>query len=306
MTDTTICPPEHSHGANGTCYVGHKCRCEDCRAGNRVRTAARTRAKAYGRYEGLPYVDAGPAREHVKSLCAYGMGWKRIAEVAGVSKSGINTLLYGRSGARKGEIPKRIDRDKAAKLLAVRPSLDTLAPGAVVTARGTHRRLQALVRQGWTQGKLAERLGIDATNFTRMMRADGVTVRLHRDTVTLFDELWNQTPPHATPHDLATYNRAIRYAKERRWLSPLAWDDLDLDEQPPVAEPEDGIDDQAVALAIAGEAVHLTPAERRAAIRDLHAVALSDVAIARRLHCAERTVLRIRKDELNLPANLAA
>lgn len=305
MTDTTICPPDHKHGQNGTCYVGHKCRCENCRAGNRARAGARVRAKAYGRYEAPPLVDAEPIRRHVKRLGEYGMGWKRAAEIAGVSSTAVNVLLYGRSeSGRRGKVSRQIHRDTATKLLAVRPSIHTLAPGALVASRGTRRRMQALVCQGWTQAKLAQRLGMNGSNFGRVMQADSVTVRVHLAAVALFDELWDQVPPHQQHRDFIAYTRATNYAKAHRWLSPLAWDDIDLDDEPAVTEINaGGIDEAAVALAVSGERVRLTPEERRTAIRELHAAHLSDRAIAARLHCADRTVLRIRKHELDLPAN---
>ena len=31
-----ICPPEHRHGETSTCYNGHKCRCDDCRASKSI------------------------------------------------------------------------------------------------------------------------------------------------------------------------------------------------------------------------------------------------------------------------------
>jgi hypothetical protein len=50
-----------------------------------------------------------------------------------------------------------------------------------------------------------------------------------------------------------------------------------------------------------GERVRLTPAERREAVTRLHRLRWSDGRIAEALHCADRTVLRIR-EELHLEA----
>jgi hypothetical protein len=60
-------------------------------------------------------------------------------------------------------------------------------------------------------------------------------------------------------------------------------------------------DDVAVDLAVSGQRVELTPAERREALRRLHAARLSDPQIAERLGLHVRTVLRLRS-ELGLPA----
>lgn len=51
-----------------------------------------------------------------------GMSVLGIAETAGVSKSGVKTLLYGRTGPRAGEFPAHIEADKATRLLALEAS----------------------------------------------------------------------------------------------------------------------------------------------------------------------------------------
>ncbi len=50
---------------------------------------------------------------------AAGMSVLSIAETAGVSKTGVKVLLYGRSGARKGELPREIEAEKAKRILAL-------------------------------------------------------------------------------------------------------------------------------------------------------------------------------------------
>lgn len=67
-------------------------------------------------------VPAEPVRDHVRQLMEAGMSVLGIAETAGVSKSGIKTLLYGRTGARAGEFPAHIEADKANRLLALEAS----------------------------------------------------------------------------------------------------------------------------------------------------------------------------------------
>ncbi|MEP6482545.1 MAG: hypothetical protein ABJA94_11115 [Rhodoglobus sp.] len=89
----------------------------------------RRRRRAAGRPEQRPLVDAQPAREHVAFLRSRGMGIVSIARAAGVSKTGLRALVYGREdftpdggrGPRHGEIPKRIDKEKAKRILAVAP-----------------------------------------------------------------------------------------------------------------------------------------------------------------------------------------
>jgi len=71
------------------------------------------------RREAAPRVDAEPVRQHVRALMAAGMAVLTIADVAGVSKTGLKVLLYGRSGERRGEMPAHIEADKARRILEV-------------------------------------------------------------------------------------------------------------------------------------------------------------------------------------------
>jgi Homeodomain-like domain len=303
MTDF-VCPTNHRHAEVGTCYVIHKCRCDPCRKARTASAKQRSRLQAYGRYTtGL--TDAAPVREHLQYLQSCGLGWKRIAALTGVGNTAIETLIYGRKGSntdpRKGEVLKRTTTIKAEKILALTPDLNILAPGALIPARGTHRRIHALVAIGWSQSKLATRLEILPSNFTTMMHRKNVTVKMHQLTAALYAELWDKEPPHETAHQLAAYNRSKTYARKHHWVPPIAWDDIDNDTTPPAVEPNVLLDDIAIELAISGEPVRLNGAERREAIRQLHARKWSDVRIADRLHIADRTVWRIRQ-ELGLEA----
>jgi transcriptional regulator with XRE-family HTH domain len=258
----------------------------------------------YGRYDnGL--TDAEPVREHLRYLQNSGLGWKRIATLSGVGKTAIESLIYGRKGSttdpRKGEVLMRTTRTKAAAILAVKPDLALLAGGASISARGTHRRIQALVSRGWSQSKLSALVGMDPSNFWGLMRREKVSVTTHRVVAEIYDRLWNEEPPKAEWRDKIAYSRSISYAKQRRWLPPLAWDDIDTDTEPPVQDEIGGIDVMAVELAMSGERMRLSPPERREAITRLHAHRWSDQRIAEQIGVAPRTVWRIRQ-ELGLEA----
>lgn len=67
-----------------------------------------------------PRVDAEPVRAHVRDLMADGMTLDAIAAGADVGRSHLGTLLYGRSGDRKGEFAAQIDAEKAQRLLALK------------------------------------------------------------------------------------------------------------------------------------------------------------------------------------------
>src|SRR5262249_25798184 len=112
--------------------TGPGCRCDACTAANRDAERHPERQILYGRWQ--PYVDAPPPREHVRALAAGGVGWKRAAELAGVSTGSVSKLLHGGPGDRPPS--RRIRPETAAAILAVRPSAQAAAPGALVDSAG--------------------------------------------------------------------------------------------------------------------------------------------------------------------------
>lgn len=304
------CPADHAHAANSACYFQHRCGCTDCLKAQNAREALRRRQKAYGTYT-RGYVDAEPVREHLNYLRANGMGARTIESIAGIPRITIAGIIWGRPGQQPA---KKVRPTTASKLLAVQPKLELLADHAIIDARGTRRRLQALARCGWTAPALTARSAtpITATALARLFTADRVTARNARLVVALYDAVWDQQPPMATPTQRAMSQRTADRARRRHWAVPLAWDDIDTDEKPaPVRAPRsttaptikrnDTVDEIAIELALSGQEVRLTPAERRACVLRLHAKQYSDGLIADTLHCASKTIERIR-DELDLPA----
>jgi hypothetical protein len=212
---------------------GPGCRCDDCRAVNRAAASHRDRQILYGRWQ--PYVDAEPARKHLRALGAAGIGWRRAAELAGLSGGTVSKLLYGGPGDRPPS--RRIRPETAEAILAVQPSAARLAPGALTAITGTRRRMQALVATGWSQARLASELGLTRANFGTMMRCDQVTAGTARAASELYDRLWNQPPPEHDQRTRIAASRARNYAAKRGWVVPLAWDDDVIDD--PDSRPAD-------------------------------------------------------------------
>ncbi len=307
LRDRKVCPPDHKHAGSTTCYIQHQCRCDPCMDLHTVTHQRRYRLKAYGRFDtGL--VDVVPVREHMLMLGEFGLGYKRVAELAGIGITAARTVLWGRQDpGRVGEMQKRIKRETAAAILRVRPMIEHLADGQIVPARGVQRRLQALVARGWSMSKLARRLDMEVSNFSSLIRRDHAKVSTYRAVHDLYEELWDQNPPEDTHRDKIAASGARNYARKHGWVPPLAWDDIDTDPHPPqvdedvVVEWRDLVDHAAVELAIAGERVRLSPASRREAIARLHVRRWSHGRIAEQLHCAAGTVQRISA-ELGLTA----
>ena len=214
------------HGTRAGYRVG--CRCDPCCQADREYARTRYRLKAYGRWQ--PFTDATPVREHVRRLMARGVGAARVAALAEVPHSSVGRLLYGRPA--HGEPPsRRIRTPTASRLLAVRYSQAALAPGAVMDAAGTRRRLQALVAIGWSGRSLAGRLGIEPAHLSRILRGrPAVSAGTARRARALYDELWDQPPTQDTRGERISAAKARAHAARQGWPPPLAWDDDDIDE----------------------------------------------------------------------------
>ncbi|MFF3443590.1 hypothetical protein [Streptosporangium sp. NPDC002721] len=215
---------ERDHG-----YARYKldgCRCYPCAAAVSDYNLNRNRGLAYGTWK--PWVPAEPVRQHIRTLQAYGAGLRRIAEAANVDRKRLQGVLSGRP--ERGTPPsEKIRPALAAAVLAVEPSLDLLGGKTVIDASGTRRRLQALVACGWSQAKLAERIGWTPSNFSTLISGDRVTVASARLVRSLYDELWDQAPPEENRYDKASAARARNHAAAQGWLPPQAWDDDLLD-----------------------------------------------------------------------------
>jgi transcriptional regulator with XRE-family HTH domain len=220
------------HGTRA-CYVfgpeggqdrGRGCRCIRCRAANREDANERERLIAYGRWQ--PYIAAEPVREHLRALAAAGIGWKRAAELSGVSTGAVSKILYGGPGGRPPT--RRVRPETAAAVLAVRSAPEALAGGAETDGTGTRRRVQALVARGWSQARIAGMLGVGAANLGDLLyRRKAVTAAKARAVRSLYARLWDQPPPESSHREKIAASRARRYAAERRWPPPMAWDDID-------------------------------------------------------------------------------
>lgn len=282
----------HRHGT-AVAYSADGCRCDACYSAVSLRDAQRRRLKAFGRWE--PFVDAEPARRHVRALMAAGMGREQIARVSGVPDPTIGALLYGR-GVRPPSVTMRVEN--AAALLGT--SLH-LAAGVGVDATGVRRRLEALSRVGWSTSRLAARAGLSQQRMSQLLAAGRVTPSTAALVGRLFEELWDEAPPMATRAERQSVSRTIRWATARGFAPPMAWDDDTIDD--PAARPAGlsravgGPDDLTVQLLVDGviPSGKARLAERRAAVKILASRGWDDGRIAARIGMTRDAVGVMRK-----------
>jgi transcriptional regulator with XRE-family HTH domain len=295
MTEPFTCPPEHKHGDTATCYTGHACRCGECGTAAVQRKTRLNKAKAFGRYTPT-HTDPAPVREHALRLLESGYTEASLARAAGLHYSQIDELLHGTRRTDPRTPISKVLASNAEKILAVDFRNDHRLPHTIVPATGSARRIQALMVLGWSQAQIADRVGMPKQSISLIIRSDSVRWQTHEAIAALYEQMWNCTPPADTPHRKTHTARARNYAAARRWLPPMAWDDIDNDLTPPTPELDDNfIDEVLVDIAMAGEQVRMTILERESAIARLNRARLNDHQIAGLLHVNERTILRERQ-----------
>lgn len=82
----------HQHGTYAA-YTIDRCRCRPCTDARARYERQRTLERMDGK---TAYVDTAPAVAHIRRLQAAGLGWKRVAHLAGITPSVVYPLLYGR------------------------------------------------------------------------------------------------------------------------------------------------------------------------------------------------------------------
>lgn len=198
----------HPHGTH-TAYVVDHCRCPECKKAN----SEYERRRHYCTWK--PYVDAAPARKHVRRLQRQGMGWKRIASEAGLSASVVWKLLYGDPSRGMGP-SKRIRPKTEAAILSVRP---VLAPGARIDAAETWERIYDLMAMGYSKAAIARMLGRRTDNL--QIGREKVSVRNAEAVEKLHASLTTPNRPEDKFGKIAA-NRARNYAARqnpRRYLA---------------------------------------------------------------------------------------
>ena len=118
-------------------YMGG-CRCLPCRAANsRYVAELEAEARRTGRARGI--VDAGRARRKIVRLGHQGIGYKRVAELAGVAASVVGQIRMGRKTRIRATTEQKILKVKRPKP----------APHALVDAAEGRAIVDRLLSAGW-------------------------------------------------------------------------------------------------------------------------------------------------------------
>lgn len=206
-------------------YVLDKCRCDACRV------AAVDYERERRNRHAPAYVGADRARQHVRWLSEQGIGWKRVAALAGVSNGSVGRLLYGRDGRSPS---KRIRPELEAKILGVLP--DRVADGAYIDGARTHDNIGVLVERGWSKaaigrhvhGPQAKSLQVGTLVTARTARiVEGLLALPVEGKQSRYDDPRVAGPTVEELHDTALRDEARREEARIRRAKYRADDDLD-------------------------------------------------------------------------------
>lgn len=176
-----------------------------------------------------PFVDAEPARRHIRNLMSAGVSVVRIAATADISTAVISRALY----SCNGNPPSRhLRKANADRLLAVKAA-DVVT--GYVNSTGTRRRIQALMAKGWPQVALGQHFGCHPRYVTHLTLRSSIYGTTAAKVAAAYDRLWNKEPlEHGVT--LSARNWVRNYARTHEWAPPAAWDDDTIDD--PNAHPE--------------------------------------------------------------------
>lgn len=197
------------------------CRCKKCKAGNNRKTIQNRYLRQTGR--GLMRTP-DRAADHILLLRAAGLDDQTIRDRTRTCPDVMYRILR-----REGTIHIRTEQRILA--VPVPPSNGPSGSRAYIPARGTIRRLRALVAGGWYFAELARRLGKDREGLKQIIARgeDGLVAQFVAEQVTaLYRQLHTQTPED---HGVSGYyvERARTIAREQGWPPPAYWDDEDFD-----------------------------------------------------------------------------
>ncbi len=162
-------------------------------------------------------------RAHVASLRDQGMGYRAIADAAGLH---YQTVRNAGIKPPRGPHSRGVRWATAYKIMKVSTTVTR-----TVDATGTTRRLQALQALGWTGRVIGQHLGVCQRRAATLISGQAATVEPHIvDRVhVLYDTLAMTPGPSAITRARAAANG---------WVPPLAWDDDTIDD--PTAVPYSG------------------------------------------------------------------
>jgi hypothetical protein len=195
----------------------------------------------------------------------------------------VNTLEHGTLDAYKNHACRCGPcREHYSRYNKRREYLAATGRSLRVSARGTHRRIRALMALGYGLPHLAGELGIATGNLSKKFHQPYVLRTTHENIADLYERLAMAPLPTSR-----SAHRTRSIGRSRQWASPMAWDDIDTDDEPYGVGrgryDTKTIDEVTVARLMAGWNAPANAAERNEAMRRWKAAGNSERSLCERL-----------------------
>lgn len=231
---------------------------------------------------GLGFIDSTPAREKIALLREHGWSLHRIGAAVDVPAGTVQRISSGGVGSRAyGPTVKAI---AAIEVTDGRLSIDST---------GTGRRLQALVRIGWTYDEISRLSGINDETLRKVAYRPRVSVGDAAAVAAAYDGLYHSDGPSAA---------AMAAGRRCGFAPPDAWDEDTIDDPTSSARTGDvEVDEVLVARVVAGEVndrhasskVDVPPQDREEAVRRMARLGVAPSTIALRVRSGKDAVNRL-------------
>lgn len=168
--DRYVAPASNREHGTKAKYVAEKCRCLDCTVAAREYNKTFRRAVARPDEAWVAYVPALRARRHLLDLQRNGVGYKTVANIAGLAESTVGKILWPNRYRGMGP-SRRVRPVTEAKILAV--TLDQVDGAQRIPGGPTWELLDDLLAQGFYRTWIARQI----------IHPDARALQIHRDTV---------------------------------------------------------------------------------------------------------------------------
>lgn len=196
-----------------TTGYAYGCRCSKC--GPAGRKATKLRRAGHGGFTSVQ-----PVADLLTRLKDEGWTDQSLADCIGNIQSGEVCRL------RRG-IPSRIRKVTAQRILQAK--FDVMRPTTIVPIIGSRRRVQALMRMGWSIRDISDATGVKYMTIHNLIDTSGrdrkgVQLRLHEIIREHYEKVSGT---------VGSSTRSRNIAIQKVWAPPLAWDDIDDPEEEP-------------------------------------------------------------------------
>lgn len=252
----------------------------DCTRKREHKTLCREHRLQKLQKDGIGFIDSNPARERIARLQECGWSYHRIGAAVGVPASTVRRIGQGVGTRAYGPTVRAI---AAIKVTDGRLYIDST---------GTTRRLQALVRIGWTYGEISRRSGVNDASLRIVADRPRVAATTASAVAEAYDDLYHSDGPSAPAK---TAGRRLGFEPPDAWDEDTI-DDPDATPRTAIVEVDEVLVERVVSGKVNGKTGHKVSVplpDRVEAVRRMLPMGITPTAMADRMGTSKEIVDRL-------------